>query len=115
MRKLILITSLALAVSGCVTTPPPIYYYGDFNKVVYSYFNADEVTVEEQITTLQTIIQNAQAKSLPVAPGVHAQLGMLYFQTGNNDLGRQEFELEEQLFPESKQYIDFLLKSVKGV
>lgn len=113
MKKLILTASLALAVSGCTTPTPPLYYYGDFNKAVYSYFKADDVSAAQQITMLQTIIQQAAAKNRPVAPGVHAHLGMLYFETGNTDLGYQQLKQEELLFPESKQYIDFLLKSAK--
>ncbi|WP_438863875.1 DUF4810 domain-containing protein [Neptunicella sp.] len=112
MKKLLLAAMLIVGVSGCKTTEP-MYYYGDFNSAVYSYFKSNEVTVEEQITILQEVIQKAAAHSKPVAPGVHAHLGMLYFETGNNELGRQHLEQEEMLFPESKHYIDFLLKSSK--
>jgi hypothetical protein len=39
---------------------------------------------------------------------------MLYFESGNILQGEAHFETEKQLFPESKQYIDFLLNSAKG-
>ncbi len=112
MRKMILIALVAITVSGCKTTEPQ-YYYGQYSNAVYSYFKADDVSVEEQITALQEVIQTAAANNKAVAPGIHAHLGMLYFDTGNNELGTQHFEQEKTLFPESTQYIDFLLKSAK--
>ena len=39
---------------------------------------------------------------------------MLYFETGNATLGKQHFETEMALFPESKHYLTFLLKSAGG-
>ncbi|MDN4504019.1 DUF4810 domain-containing protein [Alteromonadaceae bacterium BrNp21-10] len=113
MKKLISAAILVIGVFGCKSTEP-LYYYGGFNTAVYSYFKADEVSAEQQITILQEVIQKAAAHSKPVAPGVHAHLGMLYFETGNTELGRQHFDQEKLLFPESKQYIDFLLKSSKA-
>ncbi len=98
--------------NGC-STPKSLYYYGQYNSAVYSYFKADEVSIDEQISLLESIIQTAAAKNKAVAPGIHAHLGMLYFEAGNPGLGTQHFEQEQRLFPESKQYIDFLLKSVK--
>ncbi|MCP3866325.1 MAG: DUF4810 domain-containing protein [Aestuariibacter sp.] len=112
MKKIILAAAVAIALVGCETTEPQ-YYYGDYTKAVYSYFKADEVTLEEQINALQLILSTAEAQNKPVAPGFHAHLGMLYFETGNPSLGVQHLETEKSLFPESAKYIDFLLKSAK--
>lgn len=112
MNKLLLTVLVALTVTGCKTTEP-LYYHGQYNKAVYSYFKAEDVTLEEQIQILQQLIQTAAAHSKPVAPGVHAHLGMLYFETGNPDLGRQHLEQEKSLFPESVHFIDFLLNKQK--
>ena len=111
-KTFVLAAFIAVLASGCKTTKPQ-YYYGQYSNAVYSYFKADEVTVEEQISTLEEIIQTAAANSKPVAPGINAHLGMLYFETGNTQIGSQYFEQEKSLFPESTQYIDFLLKSIK--
>ncbi|MDF2180204.1 DUF4810 domain-containing protein [Aliiglaciecola sp. CAU 1673] len=112
MKKLLLTALIAVIVTGCKTTEP-LYYHGQYNKAVYNYFKAEDVTLEEQISMLQEVIQKAAAHSKTVAPGIHAHLGMLYFETGNADLGTQHLEQEKLLFPESAQYIDFLLKSKK--
>jgi len=113
MKKLIILTVLTLGIVGCKTTEP-LYYYGEYNKAVYSYLKGEETTVEEQIMVLEETIELAAANGKNIAPGVHAHLGMLYFESGNILQGEAHFETEKQLFPESKQYIDFLLNSAKG-
>lgn len=114
MIKIFTAITLTLAVVGCKTTAP-LYYYGDYNKAVYSYFKGEDSTLEEQISALELTIENAAAKGRNIAPGIHAHLGMLYFETGNPQQGELHFQTEKQLFPESTQYIDFLLNSAKGV
>ncbi|GAA58172.1 MULTISPECIES: DUF4810 domain-containing protein [Pseudoalteromonas] len=114
MKKLITLAFVCIALTGCNSTKEPIYYYGDYSTAVYAYLKADDVTAEEQISMLEQIIADAANKSKNVAPGLHAHLGMLYFETGNPSLGTTHFETEKSLFPESVHYIDFLLKSAKG-
>lgn len=113
MKKLFCVLALTLTISACKTTEP-LYYHGAYNKAVYAYFKADDTTLEDQIATLQQTIQAAAKAGKPVAPGIHAHLGLLYFDTGNADLGQQHFEQEKVLFPESAQYLDFLLNSRQG-
>lgn len=113
MKKLFCIAILVLSVSACKTTEP-LYHHGVYNQAVYAYFKAEDTTLEEQISMLQQTIQAAANAGKPVAPGIHAHLGLLYFDSGNADLGQQHFEQEKVLFPESVQYLDFLLKSRQG-
>lgn len=103
-----------MLLSACKTTET-IYYHGEYNKLVYSYLKADDLAPQDQIAALQKIIQNAEMKGKPVAPGIHAHLGLLYFDIGNVTQGEQYFETEKLLFPESAKYLDFLLSSRKGV
>lgn len=113
MKKVVCALSMLLLVSACKTTEP-IYYHGTYNKAVYSYFKGDQASLTEQIEVLQQIIEKAQAKGKKVAPGVHAHLGLLHFDNGNDAEGQHQFELEKALFPESTKYLDFLLTSRKG-
>ena len=113
MKKIIISMILAFGLVGCKTTEP-LYYYGAYNSAVYSYFKGEDATLVEQIAVLEEAIELAAAKNKNIAPGIHAHLGMLYFETGNSAKGKQHFETEKQLFPESQQYINFLLNSAKG-
>ena len=99
--------------AGCKTIEP-IYYHGEYNNAVYNFFKAEEVSIEEQISMMLALLQNAEASGRPVAPGAHAHLGMLYFETGNAADGLMHFEMEKTLYPESAHYIDFLITSAQG-
>lgn len=114
MKKLIALVLVCAAMTGCQSTKEPLYYYGEYKKAVYAFLKADGVTVDQQIMMLEKVIVDATNKRKSVAPGLHAHLGMLYFNIGNATLGTSHFEIEKKLFPESTQYIDFLLKSAKG-
>jgi len=107
-RVIYVLCCATILMLGCKTTEP-MYYYGNYSEAVYSYFKADETPVSQQISILEEVIAQAQGKGRLVAPGVHAHLGMLYFERGNNDQGINHFEHEKTLFPESAAYIDFLI------
>lgn len=114
MKKIFALVLVCAAMTGCQSTKEPLYYYGEYNTAVYEFLKADGVTVEQQITMLEQVIKDAANKNKTVAPGLHAHLGMLYFNSGNAMLGASHFEIEKKLFPESTQYLDFLLKTGKG-
>jgi len=104
--------SSTVLLAGCVQNQPPIYQWEGYQSQVYSYFKGD--SKEAQITALEEGLQKIQAKNGAVPPGYHAQLGMLYMETGKGDQMAREFEAEKASFPESAQYMDFLLKNAKN-
>lgn len=106
--KIVASLVLMLLLVGCESTKP-IYYHGDYNNAVYQYLKNDELSVDQQIQMLITIIEQAENNGLPVLPGVHAHLGLLYFDSGNAALGEQHFDIEKSLFPESVPFLEFLI------
>ncbi len=103
-----------LLLAGCKTTKP-IYYYGEYPQAVYSYLKADETSASEQIGMLEMVIEKAANEGLLVAPGIHAQLGLLYFETGNSEQGLGQFEQEKLLFPESAIFLNYLLNNIQAI
>lgn len=96
-------------VSGCA--PKGLYYWGHYEDLVYdTYVNPGKADTATQVATLSEDIQKAAANGQAVAPGVHAQLGYMYYLEGNLGAARQEFEAEKALFPESATFIDGLLQ-----
>lgn len=114
LRVLMAVVAL-IGLAGCQSSSKPMYYYGGYQTAVYHYFKNDETTIDEQINSLEIIIEKAANSGLTVAPGVHAHLGMLYFEQGDGVNGAMHFATEKQLFPESTGYLDFLLSSQKDV
>jgi hypothetical protein len=113
MRVLFVVFCTTLFLAACKTTEPT-YYYGEYSEAVYSYFKADDTSISQQIAILEEVIEQARGKGKPVPPGVHAHLGMLYFEAGSSDQGVANFEQEKFLFPESVTYIDFLMNNMAG-
>lgn len=104
---------ILLLVSGCKSTEP-LYYHGSYQASVYHYFKHDEVTIDQQINALKITLEQAANAGRPVAPGVHAHLGMLYFEQDDSVNGHLHFTREKALFPESVRYLDFLLANQMG-
>ncbi|GAB2934955.1 DUF4810 domain-containing protein [Hafnia psychrotolerans] len=105
---------LLLVLAGCATQPKTLYNWDQYQTTVYQYYQSDKVGPEQQIAALKESIEKSRATNKQVPPGLHAQLGLLYANTGNTDQAFQEFNTEKTLFPESAAYMDFLLKKNKG-
>lgn len=103
---------LALLLTGCAA-PKTAYYWGNYEPVVYQYFEQSSPP-DEQAATLEKEIAKAKEKNQHIPPGIHAQLGMLYMQTGKESAAISQFQQEKSLFPESAHYLDFILKLRSG-
>ena len=111
--KLSLVAATMLMLTSCAQKTTSIYYWGDYQSSLYSYYKEGSAP-EKNIDTLNNVIQEARAKNKPVAPGLHAQLGLLYANSGRTDLAFQQFSAEKLAFPESASYMDFLMRNKQG-
>lgn len=111
--KFSVVAATMLMLTACVQKTDSIYYWGDYQSSLYSYFK-EGTAPDKNIDMLNKVIQEAQAKNKPVAPGLHAQLGLLYANTGRTDLAFQQFNAEKMAFPESSSYMDFLMRNKQG-
>ncbi len=112
--KIMLAAALSVAaLSGCQSTKP-LYHYGSYQTNVYEHFKNEDSSVTEQIEALEKTISETNRNKLQVGPGIYAHLGFLYLQSGQRDTGLGYLQKEKQLYPESTQFIDFLLKNAKA-
>jgi hypothetical protein len=111
--KLVAVVVAVAALSGCQTTKP-LYNYGAYQDTVYAHFKNEDSSVTQEIDALEKTIAKSAAKNLQVGPGVNAHLGYLYIESGQMDLGVAYLRKEKALYPESAQFIDFLLKNAKA-
>ncbi len=95
---------------GCARAPKRLYHWEAFQDQLYEYFKADRSSPEEQLRILGAQVEKARARGAALPPGFRAHLAMLYLQLGRNGEAKQELEAEKVNFPESAQYMDFLLK-----
>jgi len=110
MYRLLPPALMACALAGCATQRAQLYWWGDYEDVIYrSYTSPGKYPPEMQVETLEKDYQAARAANARMPPGWHAQLGYLYFQLGKTDQARQEFMTEKAEFPESALLMDRLL------
>lgn len=102
-----------IALVGCQSNQS-LYYYGNYEDLVYIYLKGDEKSLSEQLNLLQNIVLKTEEKGKAVAPGLHAHIGMIYFDLGDSTSGTRHLLIEKSLFPESASYIDFLLANLSG-
>ncbi len=104
---------LALA-AGC-QAPHPLYYWGNYEKIMYlGYAKPDKATLEIQRDKLEEDIHQAKGRGLAVPPGLHAQLGYVYFQMSQVDQAVAEFETEKASFPESAEFMNRMIAKARG-
>lgn len=112
-----LLAALAVAaalLSGCQTARP-LYYWGNYETVAYlSYAKPDKATLDLQREKLEADLDGCSRKHAAAHPGLHAQLGYVYFQLGLVDDAVSQFEAEKALFPESALLMDRLIDKAKG-
>lgn len=103
----------SFVLAACSSGQRNLYHWGNGNYANAVYQSIiQESDPQEHIHNLEQLVQSGH-----IAPGVYAQLGLLYDQAGNNTKAVEAFQKEAELFPESRSYMQFLLnkgKVVKG-
>ncbi|MFE1571566.1 DUF4810 domain-containing protein [Comamonas odontotermitis] len=106
-------TQLALllaifALTGCATQKT-LYAWNDYSPQVYQYLKEGGGSADGQVLALEKGIEQASAQNAKLPPGYYAHLGLLYLNTGHSDQAIAAWNREKELFPESAQYIDYLM------
>ena len=100
-----------LLLAACGSAPKPMYYWKDYSSTVYERLKNDDSSTGKQIDKMEKSYTEANRKQLAAAPGAHAHMGLLLIDAGQPDAAKAQFETEKQLFPESADFMDFLLKN----
>ncbi|WP_109432358.1 DUF4810 domain-containing protein [Aggregatibacter segnis] len=118
MKKLTLLICLsAVAVLTACSSGHKQHSLYTWNGDVYPSSVYQHLTQEgdpqEQLQKLEELAQLDGGNKVP--PGLYAQIGLLYGQLGNPGKMAESYQKEMSLFPESTQYINFLLNKGKKV
>lgn len=106
--KIFFIFTTVLFFVGCGAKNESIYSWdGSYMDSVYATLN-NENDPTKDIANIETFIKQTNTDGKRVPPGVYAQLGLLYSQTGDNEQALVYFKKESEAFPESKHYMDFI-------
>lgn len=110
MRKILLLTAVAIVGASC-TTQTPLYNWNKYDDAVYAYTKrADEKSVESLMGIYVKLIENSGGSRKVPPPGVCADYGYLLIQNGKTQEGKELLVKETVLYPESKLFVDRILK-----
>lgn len=110
MKKILLLIIIALGGVSCATQTQ-LYNWKGYDDAVYAYTKrSDEKSVESLMTVYTNLIQNSGGSRKVPPPGVCADYGFLLIQGGKVKEGKELLVKETVLYPESKQFVDRILK-----
>lgn len=110
MNRTLIFLTFFFTLASC-TTQKQLYTWNDYSITSYNYLkNSDDKSVEGLIKTYQRIIDKQKGKRNIVPPGIYADYGFLLLQVDKISEGRAMLQKEIELYPESKIFIDRILK-----
>ncbi|MBN2635911.1 DUF4810 domain-containing protein [Draconibacterium orientale] len=113
MKKILFISLTVLLLASC-TPQKPLYSWGKYEATSYNYLkNSDEKSTQELIETYQKIIEKQKGTRGVVPPGVYADYGFVLLQANKTEEGKTLLLKEVALYPESKIFIDRILKMIE--
>lgn len=99
------------ALTGCATQQN-LYQWGGYDSALYATYKNPEQTVELQ-KKLEAHIAAMTQGNQKVAPGLYAELGSLYLQSGNTAEAIAQYQKERDAWPESKALMDALISTLE--
>jgi hypothetical protein len=112
MKKKILLICIAatLCLVSCIA-PKTLYSWENYDDTSFKYLKySDDKSTEQLIKTYQKLIEKQKGTLKVVPPGVYADYGFILLQADRTTEGKEMLEKENALYPESKVFIDRILK-----
>ncbi|MBE0624234.1 MAG: DUF4810 domain-containing protein [Burkholderiales bacterium] len=100
----------AFFLGGCAAQP--IYNWGGYESMLYNGYK-DPTKVEEMKVGLENHIAAMDKSNQKIAPGLLAELGTLYLQSGSSDKAIAMYSRERETWPESKGLMDAMITNLE--
>lgn len=103
---------LLLSLQACTTTVNPSnLYWGNYSNTLHMVKKEPgAASTLEHKTELESIIEEAKNRDAKVPPGLHAELGFLYFNAGDAAQATAQYKTEAELYPESRKLMNILIE-----
>ena len=102
-----------LLLIGCAPQKKRLYSWGHYDGASYYYLkNNDEKSTKLLMDSYKEIIEKQTGLRGVVPPGIYADYGFLLIQQKQTQEGKSMLKKEVELYPESKVFIDRILKTL---
>lgn len=102
-----------LLITGC-GPKKQLYYFGDYSETLYYYKKVPTAERKGRYREeLRAIIEVSQERGSRVPPGICAEYAYLLMSEGEYSEAGKYLAMEEELYPESKRFVQFLRDSFK--
>lgn len=110
MKKIVIILTVAILAVSC-TAPKQLYSWEKYEAASYNYIkNSDEESLTTLLENYKKIISEQKGTRETVPPGIYADYGFILMKKGNVTEGKDMLAKEIALYPESKIFIERILK-----
>lgn len=110
MRKLLLAGVALWMLTSCATTTS-LYNWNNYVDSSYQYYKKQTPeSTERLMKTYEAMIKKPNGSRKTIAPGICAEYGYFLIQNGKKDEGVTMLKKEKELYPESTQFMDRLIK-----
>ncbi len=109
MRALICLP-FALALGGCVT--PTLYQWGGYDQALYAGYK-DPAKMDAMRLKIEALIAEMETSKRKVAPGLYAELGTLYLQSGAPTKAVDLYAKERAAWPESTGLMTAMIQNIE--
>jgi len=113
MKKYLIAVAAALLAVSCTTTKP-LYDWKGYDDAVYAYTKtSDEKSIGNLIKIYEKLINKSGGSREVPPPGICADYGYILLKKGETTKGKELLVKETILYPESKQFVDRILKRLE--
>ncbi len=109
MTRFLIVVMCLAGITACA--PPKMYNWGNYEQGLYNSYKdpnqteALRIGLEEQVATVE-------ASNQKMPPGIYAELGTLYLQSGSSDKAKIYYEKERAAWPESATLMTALISNI---
>ncbi len=108
--KFIAAMACVTVLSGCAA--PGLYQWGGYEDALYAGYK-DVTKMEALRVRLEAHIADMETRQQRVAPGLYAELGTLYLQSGNTAKAIQNYTRERETWPESRGLMTAMIQNLE--
>lgn len=109
MLKIFAVIAGTALITGCANNR--LHSWGGYDDLLYAGYKAPD-QMEVARTKLETHVQTLRQSGQRVPPGIYAEVGTLYLQSGDKQKALTYYQLEHDTWPESRPFMSAMMTNL---